>query len=102
MKPTKPKYYKLRHKYYHKHRKYIYDLKLSKKYNKVLIHLKWQLLIKQYKLRSKKKRMTFKFKKALLRANYIHILFLKHNITVKETSSIMIPSKHNPYKTKYI
>ena len=56
--------------------------------------------IKQYKLLSRRRRMTFAFKKAMLSANYITVLFIKHHIITKEKSTIMIPSSHNPYKSK--
>ena len=104
IKPIKPNHRKLKHKYNHKKRKYIYYLQLSKKYNnkfkQVIRQLKWNCLIKQYKIHSKKKRMTFRFKKAMLKANYINALFIKHHIITKEISNFMIPSKHNPYKNK--
>ncbi len=104
MKPSKPNLRKLKDKYNHKKRKYIYYLQISKKYNdkfkRVIRQLKWNYLIKQYKIRAKKKRMSLRFKKAMLNANYINVLFIRHNIISKEVSNFMIPSKHNPYKNK--
>lgn len=104
MTPRKPHTCNLKHKYNHKRRKYLYNLQLSKKYTnrfkKVLRQFKWMCIIKHYKIQSVKKSMTFKFKQAMLKANYANVLFTKHNITSTEVTTFMIPSIHNPYKTQ--
>ena len=95
MRPVIPISIKKRFRFIQSHRNIKYL-----RFKKVLKQLKWEYKVNQYKLLSRRRRMTFAFKKAMLSANYITVLFLKHHIITKERSTIMIPSSHNPYKSK--
>ena len=110
--PTSPISIKYRQIYLHKHRKHrkpckhykhrciqYYSMKHNNYLQKTLRQLKWMFRVKQYKLLSKKRRMSFKFKQSMLYANILILFSYKKQKKIKETSSFMKPSKHNPYKT---
>ena len=104
--PTSPISINYRHPFLHKHRKYhkhryiqYYSMKHNNYLQKTLRQLKWMFRVKQYKLLSKKRRMSFKFKQSMLYANILILFSYKKQKKIKETSSFMKPSKHNPYKT---
>ncbi len=107
--PTSPISINYRHPFLHKHRKHhklckyryihYYSMKHNNYLQKTLRQLKWIYRVKQYKLLSKKRRMSFKFKQSMLYANILILFSYKKQKKIKETSSFMKPSKHNPYKT---